>query len=60
MGDKTIQCKDCGDDFTWTEGQQDFYREKGLDPPRRCPFCRQELKRKRKQVAMRGEVQHER
>jgi hypothetical protein len=45
MEDKTITCKDCGNDFIWTAGEQAFYKEKGLDSePQRCPDCRKARK----------------
>ena len=28
MADKTLVCKDCGADFVFTEGEQQFYAEK--------------------------------
>ena len=28
--DKTIICKECGKEFTFTAGEQEFYAEKGL------------------------------
>ena len=31
MADKTLICKDCGTSFVWTEGEQDFYKEKGFE-----------------------------
>lgn len=40
MSDQRIECVDCGRVFTWTEGEQQFYRERGLSPPKRCPDCR--------------------
>lgn len=41
MPDKIIKCKDCGVTFTFTEGDQEFYREKGYkNEPQRCPECR--------------------
>lgn len=30
MADKTIICKDCGKEFVFTEGEQEFYKEKGF------------------------------
>ncbi len=30
MGDKTLNCKDCGAEFIFSEGEQAFYKEKGL------------------------------
>ena len=41
MADKTITCKDCGADFTFSENEQAFYKEKGFEnEPQRCPSCR--------------------
>ena len=28
--DKTLVCKDCGQEFTFTAGEQEFYAEKGF------------------------------
>jgi len=39
--DQTLRCRDCGVDFIWTEGEQQFYASRGLtNPPSRCPSCR--------------------
>jgi len=39
--DQTLRCRDCGVDFIWTEGEQDFFASRGLtNPPSRCPSCR--------------------
>lgn len=35
-----IICKDCEIPFEFTAGEQEFYRENGLNPPKRCPVCR--------------------
>jgi CxxC-x17-CxxC domain-containing protein len=40
MADKTLTCRDCGNTFTFTEGEQDFYGQKGYSEPGRCPDCR--------------------
>ncbi|KPU42283.1 hypothetical protein OXPF_40680 [Oxobacter pfennigii] len=41
MADKTIICKDCGKEFVFTEGEQQFYAEKGFaNEPTRCKDCR--------------------
>lgn len=41
MTDKTIICKDCGQEFTFTVGEQEFYQLKGLQSePQRCKSCR--------------------
>lgn len=39
--DKTLVCKDCGQEFTFTAGEQEFYAEKGFtNEPQRCKACR--------------------
>lgn len=39
--DKTLQCKDCGADFVFTSGEQEFYAEKQFqNEPARCKDCR--------------------
>jgi len=39
--DQVLRCRDCGVDFTWTTGEQEFYASRGLtNPPSRCPDCR--------------------
>ena len=55
-----ITCTDCGRTFVWTQGEQQFYTKLGYPPPKHCPGCRAELKRKRREYEERREVQHER
>lgn len=39
--DKTITCKDCGQEFTFTSSEQEFFAEKGFtNEPQRCKPCR--------------------
>ncbi len=39
--DKTLVCKDCGKEFVFTAGEQEFYAEKGFqNEPQRCKDCR--------------------
>ena len=38
--DKTLKCKDCGNDFILTAGEQEFYESKGFNEPQRCKECR--------------------
>lgn len=41
MQDKIITCKDCGTEFTFTVGEQEFYAQKGFEnDPVRCKECR--------------------
>jgi len=43
--DKTITCRDCGTEFVFTAGEQEFYAQKGFtNEPTRCPSCRQQRK----------------
>ena len=43
--DKTLACRDCGSEFVFTAGEQDFYAQKGFtNEPTRCPACRQARK----------------
>jgi DNA-directed RNA polymerase subunit RPC12/RpoP len=48
MTDKKIVCKDCGQEFLFTVGEQEFFKEKGLtSEPVRCPKCRKARKAQR-------------
>ncbi len=39
--DKVLVCKECGKEFVFTAGEQEFYASKGfLNDPSRCPECR--------------------
>ncbi len=43
--DKTLVCRDCGAEFVFTAGEQEFYAEKGFqNEPTRCKACRQTRK----------------
>lgn len=45
LKDKTITCKDCGETFIFTVGEQEFYAEKGFqNEPQRCKACRDKKK----------------
>ena len=46
--DKTMVCKDCGAEFIFTAGEQEFYAEKGFqNEPTRCKDCRMARKANR-------------
>lgn len=39
--DKTLSCRDCGAEFTFTASEQEFYAQKGFtNEPTRCSSCR--------------------
>ena len=40
LEDKTLVCKDCGNKFIFTCGEQKFFIDKGLQNiPKRCKIC---------------------
>ena len=46
--DKTLTCKECGKEFIFTAGEQEFYAEKGFEnEPARCRDCRDKRRRSR-------------
>jgi CxxC-x17-CxxC domain-containing protein len=47
MSDKTLTCRDCGEEFVFTAGEQAFYQERGFSEPQRCNNCRQKRKQER-------------
>ncbi len=41
FADKVLRCRECGADFVFTAGEQQFFALKGLlNEPGRCPSCR--------------------
>jgi len=41
FADKKLVCRECGAEFTFTAGEQEFYQSRGLqNEPGRCPDCR--------------------
>ena len=43
--DKQITCVDCGQEFTFTAAEQEFFQQKGYtNEPKRCLSCRQARK----------------
>ena len=52
--DKTLVCKDCGKEFVFTAGEQEFYAQNGFaNEPKRCKACRDRKKNERRQRAER-------
>jgi CxxC-x17-CxxC domain-containing protein len=46
--DKPIRCVSCGEDFIFTAGEQEFYKNRGLEhEPTRCKNCREARKASR-------------
>ena len=41
LQDKSLQCADCGQSFTFTAAEQEFFASKGYtNEPKRCLSCR--------------------
>ncbi|MCG8483452.1 MAG: zinc-ribbon domain-containing protein [Clostridia bacterium] len=54
MEDKTLTCQDCGKEFVFTVGEQEFYKEKGFDnEPKRCKDCSYKRKEAKRQFQYR-------
>lgn len=47
MTDQRLTCADCGREFPFTAEEQEFFRERGYQPPKRCKECRQARKEQR-------------
>jgi len=48
LADKTLVCRDCGQEFIFSIGEQEFYVSHGLqNEPGRCPECRAARRRER-------------
>lgn len=44
--DRVLTCRDCGQEFVFTAGEQEFYAEKGFEhDPTRCRECRTQHRR---------------
>lgn len=47
--DEKLICEDCGAEFVFTAGEQEFYAEKGLvNKPKRCNDCRKARRQKKR------------
>jgi len=53
--DKTLSCKDCGQEFVFTKGEQEFYGEKNFPDPIRCGDCRKLKKESKKKNGQNNE-----
>ena len=45
--DTILTCRDCGESFTFTSGEQEFYASRGYSEPSRCANCRAARKAQR-------------
>jgi len=49
MESQFIKCSDCGEEFEYTEEQQEYIAKMEYNPPKRCVACR-EAKKKRMNI----------
>lgn len=47
MADRTLNCAQCGQDFTFGAEDQQYHAERGYQDPKRCPTCRAERRASR-------------
>lgn len=45
--DEMLVCRDCGQEFVFTAGEQAFYSERGFNKPSRCTDCRAQRRAER-------------
>ncbi len=43
--DRTIICRNCGEEFVFSAGEQEYFASKGLHDPLNCKECRAARKR---------------
>jgi CxxC-x17-CxxC domain-containing protein len=54
--DKTLVCKECGSNFTFSSSEQEFFASKGFtNEPGRCPLCRAAKKAQNNGRSSRGQ-----
>ncbi len=46
--DRPLTCQECGNEFTFEAGEQQFYADKGFGEPKRCRDCRNKKKDERR------------
>lgn len=59
MQDKEKKCIDCPNLFVFTAKDQQFYQEKGFQPPKRCLACRDRKKKEKYPNEYRPQVEEQ-
>jgi CxxC-x17-CxxC domain-containing protein len=55
LADKTLVCVDCGAEFTFTAGEQEFFASRGFsNEPKRCQPCRAGRRAEQRAVGYEG------
>lgn len=57
MSDKRIACRECGAEFTFTVGEQEWFQERNLVEPKYCSDCRKKRK-ERMEAQKNNDQQH--
>lgn len=57
MKDRTIECRDCGNQFVFSAREQEFFAEKGFQEPKRCKHCRDSRKSAKRERNQRQEYE---
>jgi len=53
--DETLSCTDCGNEFIFSAGEQEFFAAKGFqNKPNRCPDCRSARRNQRATAGVGG------
>jgi len=47
MKDKKIICKDCGEEFEFSIAEQEFFKLRDFEDPKRCLECRRKRKKEK-------------
>ena len=50
MGSLKLKCVDCNEEFEYTDGEQEFYIQKGFNVPKRCTECRAKKKQRNLEI----------
>lgn len=45
--DRQLTCGDCGEGYVWSAADQEFYKARGFEQPKRCKPCREAKKQER-------------
>jgi len=55
FADKTLVCADCGGEFVFTAGEQEFFSSRGFqNEPKRCQSCRSMRRSETRMGGMQG------
>jgi len=53
--DKILICNDCGQEFTFEVGEQEWFAAKKFETPKRCKACRDKRKKQKREQQSQSE-----